>query len=69
MFVRVKDQATGHEFDVPEEDWRIGESFQLLSKKNYPPARSPRLAKHNVAAKAVKKEVRLGDVPDSQHAE
>lgn len=33
QFVRVKDKTTGHEFDVPEGDGRIGVSLEALPKK------------------------------------
>jgi hypothetical protein len=29
-FVRVRDKDTGHQFDVPEADSRIGEAFDLV---------------------------------------
>lgn len=48
MFVRVRDQSTGHEFDVPEADKRIGGAFELVRKKQYPPSPSVRRPKHNV---------------------
>lgn len=30
-FVRVRDKDTGHQFDVPEADSRIGESFEPVN--------------------------------------
>lgn len=51
MFVRVKDKSTGHEFDVPESDPRIGDAFQKLSKDHYPPSRLIRRPKYNVGSK------------------
>lgn len=51
MFVRVKDKSTGHEFDVPESDPRIGGSLQKLSKDHYPPSRLIRRPKYNVGRK------------------
>ena len=51
MFVRVKDKSTGHEFDVPESDPRIGKSFTALSKKNYPPSMVVRRPKHHLNLK------------------
>lgn len=52
MFVRVKDKSTGHEFDVPESDPRIGKTFTPLSKKHYPPSTAVRRPKHNVGRKS-----------------
>lgn len=52
MFVRVKDKSTGHEFDVPESDPRIGKSFTALSKKNYPPSTVVRRPKHYLDLKS-----------------
>lgn len=52
MFVRVKDKSTGHEFDVPESDPRIGKSFTALSKKDYPPSRVVRRPKHHINLKS-----------------
>lgn len=48
MFIRVKDKSTGHEFDVPESDPRIGKSLHRANKANYPPSASVRRPKHNV---------------------
>lgn len=45
-FVRVKDKDTGHEFDVPEEDWRIGEIFTPVKGDRFPAADRPRPTKH-----------------------
>ena len=52
MFVRVKDKSTGHEFDVPESDPRIGKSFTALSKKDYPPSSVIRRPKHHLNLKS-----------------
>ena len=52
MFVRVKDKSTGHEFDVPESDPRIGKSLTALSKKDYPPSTVARRPKHHVDLKS-----------------
>jgi hypothetical protein len=46
MFVRVRDTSTGHEFDVPETDHRIGTAFKLLNRRTYPPADHVRRPKH-----------------------
>lgn len=48
MFVRVRDKSTGHQFDVPEADPRIGTAFELLNRKSYPPSPVIRPAKHRV---------------------
>lgn len=48
-FVRVKDKSTGHQFDVPESDTRIGKSVELVDQKHWPPSRYARRPKHNVA--------------------
>lgn len=48
-FVRVKDKDSGHEFDVPEEDWRIGEGiFTVVKSDRFPPVDRPRLPKYNI---------------------
>jgi len=45
-FIRVKDPATRHEFDVPERDWRIKKGLLVPIKADrYPPADRPRAAK------------------------
>lgn len=59
MFIRVKDASSGHEFDVPEDDWRIDEGhFVPVKADRYPPVDRPRLPKHNVLqpVRASKKE-------------
>ncbi|MGP7812422.1 hypothetical protein [Glutamicibacter soli] len=51
-FVRVKDKDTGHEFDVPETDWRIEAGlFTRVSGKDS--VVRPRRPKHRVASKGV----------------
>ncbi|MCM1011900.1 hypothetical protein [Brevibacterium sp. XM4083] len=50
-FVRVKDTSTKHQFDVREDDPRIGSAFELLNDDRYPRARAPRPPKHHVPAK------------------
>ena len=58
-FVRVKDSSTGHQFDVPETDPRIGKVFTLLNSDRFPRARNPRPPKHyipSLAAKPVEQE-------------
>lgn len=50
-FVRVKDKSTGHQFDVPEADPRIGKTFNLVNSDRYPRARNPRPPKHHVPAR------------------
>ena len=54
MFVRVKDKSTGHEFDVPESDPRIGKSLTALSKKDYPSSTVARRPKHHLDLKSKK---------------
>lgn len=49
-YVRVKDTSTGHEFDVPEADPRVGASLEPVSKDHYPPSPVARRPKYNVRA-------------------
>ena len=58
MFVRVKDKDSGHEFDVPADDWRLLEGiFVAVKSDRYPPVDRPRLPKHNIQPiRAPKKE-------------
>jgi hypothetical protein len=58
VFVRVKDKDSGHEFDVPETDWRIGEGiFTPVKGDRYPAVDRPRKPKHNIQPiRASKKE-------------
>ena len=46
MFVRVKDKSTRHEFDVPENDPRIGYEFEAVKEDRYPPVVRPRITKY-----------------------
>lgn len=57
-FIRVKDKDSGHEFDVPSTDWRIGEGiFTLVKSDRFPPVDRPRQPKHNIQPiRAPKKE-------------
>jgi len=57
-FVRVKDKDTGHEFDVPESDWRISEGlFTVVKGDRFPRVDRPRIPKHNIQPiRASKKE-------------
>ena len=48
MFVRVRDNTTKHQFDVPEGDPRIGVSLTLLDDKRFPPSRFVRRPKHRI---------------------
>ena len=48
MFIRVRDKSTGHEFDVPETDPRVGEAFERVSKRHYPPSSVVRRPKHKL---------------------
>lgn len=57
MFVRVRDKATRHEFDVPETDPRIGDGFELVKGDRFPPVDRPRITKHfKQPVRATKKE-------------
>lgn len=51
MFVRVKDKSTGHEFDVPESDPRIGKAFHKVNKAHYPPSATVRRPKYSTGRK------------------
>jgi hypothetical protein len=52
MFVRVKDPSTGHEFDVPEHDWRLKAAmFTPVKADRYPPVARPRAPKFHVSLK------------------
>jgi hypothetical protein len=46
MWVRVRDRGTRHEYDLREDDPRIGVSVDLVSKKAYPPAHQARRPKY-----------------------
>lgn len=69
MFVRVKDKSTGHEFDVPESDPRIGEAFSLVSKSHYPPSRAIRPPKHNIGRKPRPNNTKPSDVAEDSKEE
>lgn len=45
-FIRVKDSATGHEFDVLDTHPRIGEALKPIKPVQYPPSPKPRPPKH-----------------------
>lgn len=49
-YVRVKDESTGHEFDVPETDPRVGKTLKPVSKTHYPLSPVPRRPKHNASS-------------------
>jgi hypothetical protein len=50
VFVRVKDKSSGHEFDVPETDWRIEAGhFTPVKTDRYPASPVARLPKYNVS--------------------
>lgn len=55
-WLRVRDNDTGHEYDVAEGDPRIGKSMELV--KDYPPnsgrTATPRPPKHRVHKGAAK---------------
>lgn len=46
MWVRVRDRDTRHEYDLREDDPRIGVAVDRVSKKAYPPAHQPRRPKY-----------------------
>lgn len=50
-FVRVKDEGTGHEFDVLDSNPLIGGPLRLVNKPQYPPAWMARRPKYNVGPK------------------
>lgn len=58
MFVRVKDKDSGHEFDVPETDWRLREGiFTAVKGDRFPAVNRPRPPKFNIQPiRASKKE-------------
>jgi hypothetical protein len=57
MFIRVKDKDSGHEFDVPESDWRIGESLVPVKSDRFPAWHQVRPPKFNIQPiRASKKE-------------
>lgn len=57
MFVRVKDKDSGHEFDVQESDWRIGDSLIPVKSDRFPLSPVARLPKYNIQPiRASKKE-------------
>lgn len=47
MYLRVRDDVTGDEFDALESNKRIGGRLQLVNKKEYPPSPYARAAKTN----------------------
>jgi hypothetical protein len=49
MYVRVKDESTGHEFDVREDSLLLRkERVKPVKAKEYPPSRVARLPKHHI---------------------
>lgn len=48
MWVRVRDRDTRHEYDLREDDPRIGVAVDLVSKKAYPPAHQARQPKYHL---------------------
>jgi hypothetical protein len=55
VFIRVRDKTTKHEFDVPEDDWRIAEDiFTPIKSDRYPPVDRPREPKHYTEIKPKK---------------
>ncbi|MDF2915991.1 MAG: hypothetical protein K0S70_208 [Microbacterium sp.] len=53
MWVRVRDRDTRHEYDLREDDPRIGVGVDRVSKKAYPPAHLPRRPKHYLSLAAL----------------
>lgn len=47
LFIRVRDKETRHEFDVYEDDPRIGSVFEHVKPVRYPPAATMRPPKYN----------------------
>lgn len=68
-FVRVKDKATGHEFDVPEGDRRIGVSLEALPKKGT--AAMQRRPKHHLklAGRTASRETASAPAPEATSTE
>lgn len=49
MYIRVKDESTGHEFDVREDSLLLRrERVKPVKAKEYPPSRVARLPKHHI---------------------
>lgn len=49
MFVRVKDPATGHEFDVDERSPLLSDELvRRVKGDRYPPSERPRAPKHHI---------------------
>jgi hypothetical protein len=46
VFVRVRDVDTGHQFDVPAGDKRVGGCLKPLNRAAWPPSDHPRRPKH-----------------------
>lgn len=47
MYLRVRDEVTGDEFDALESNKRIGGRLKLVNKQEYPPSPYARAAKTN----------------------
>lgn len=48
MFIRVRDPETGHQFDTPESDPRIGQTLHKVDQRRWPPSRVVRPPKHHL---------------------
>lgn len=49
LFIRVRDNDTGHEFDVYEDDPRIGGVVTHVKPVRYPPAHVARPPKYSIS--------------------
>lgn len=59
MYVRVKDESTGHEFDVRQDSLLLRKGrVKPVKAKEYPPSAVPRRAKHhlNLAGRTASRE-------------
>ena len=55
MFIRARDKETLHEFDVPEDDWRLAEGiFEPIKSDRFPPVERTRPQKYHTPSKNVK---------------
>lgn len=53
-YVRVKDESTGHEFDLPEgHHWIVEGSVKQVKEKQYPPSHVARPPKFHVDPEAL----------------
>ncbi|WP_353707606.1 hypothetical protein ABRQ22_17245 [Cellulosimicrobium sp. ES-005] len=67
-YVRVRDDVTGHEKDVPEGYWLIGNGLTPVKADRYPPSTVARRAKPRVkklAGQSAKRRARRPVEPDT----